>query len=172
MVASTPDQQFSKVGPEPIAGPVLYLGFWCGLVVGLAESAWLAGIRLVAPQFRWTGIDFYWMAPAAEGLVFGFAGLCMVMVLRLFWRRHVWSATLTLVLFLSALTILLSIRRIHPIASTLLSAGIAIREDDDPPAVPPVSGSDVPVPPVPRPGRRHSRSRRAGSRLVAGAARD
>jgi len=105
------------------------LVLWCGLVAGFAELAiFVARKNLGAGRHVLYGMSrhFPWMIPASSLMIFAVFGLLLMLVARVHPRLSSSLRNYGL-LFLLALTILLTIRGLSAPASLLLAGGFAAR---------------------------------------------
>lgn len=118
--------------PErPRLGPLgaVVLTLWFALATGFLELTGELGRRLIYGNSIWLGRyqmnrHYLWMIPATSLLVFAACSPLVSLAAWLWPRRAVRLAGM-LLSFLSALTLLLLFRKLAPIASAVLAAGIA-----------------------------------------------
>lgn len=122
----TPGDPGRREQPTPV-GFLVLLGLWFGLLTGLGEGAALFVARMAAPTLRFQGVDYYWMAPVAEGLLFALVALALTPVVLLVRPLRYWRWAFTAFAFLAVLTPLWSSQRIHPLSSLLIAAGVALQ---------------------------------------------
>jgi arylsulfatase A-like enzyme len=105
----------------------LRLALAAGLLTGLGETGLLLIKRFARDRFITVGEHSFWMAPIADGLLFvALAAVFLLLTRRLTpVRRDRWYAVL--LVGLSLMTMLTLWGRFYPVASMLLSLGIALR---------------------------------------------
>lgn len=109
----------------PSARFTLALAIWFGLAVGLAEAATRAALMLLPGRWARVSPHVVWMAPAFDVALFAAAGL-VLSVLALAWPRlRSLTVAVLVFVFLGLLGPLLFVPRLHPLAGTLLAAGLA-----------------------------------------------
>jgi arylsulfatase A-like enzyme len=108
-------------------GQLLLLAGWFGLVVGLSEVCIRSVQVFLLHQRIWLSPHVVWMAPLADVLVFVVATLLLLLAGK-FWPKLLSPWTVLFVLtFLGLLGPLLSIERLHWLASVLLALGLAMQ---------------------------------------------
>jgi arylsulfatase A-like enzyme len=123
MAAAPPPE---GVAPAQASRPIGYvrLGLWFGLVASLLELALLSFERFVLVWERiWTPV-WVWMGPLCYLVGFGILGGLLALIL----RRHTawtWRAGLLVLALAAAVSFLLNIKGVHPVAIALLAAGVA-----------------------------------------------
>lgn len=105
----------------------LLLAAWFGLLAGLTEVAILSGKRFLLHRLIGTGHHVVWMTPVGELLVLAMPGLALCL---LTWLRPgivPLRAGTWLFAFLGFLGVLLLFPGLHPYATLLLAAGLALQ---------------------------------------------
>jgi arylsulfatase A-like enzyme len=114
-------------GPSPraLVAVAVWVGLWTGLLeLGLTLA--LKPLRDPSPGFFRGSRHVLWMVPAVNLAVFAACGLVLAILARRSPHRAARRAAFVLG-FLSALTALLAVRGLYPIASAALAAGLACR---------------------------------------------
>ncbi len=129
-VSSRPDRKAEPI-VEPATAPIpsIVLAIWFGLATGLLELGLLLATKPLhdpSPGLFRMNRHILWMIPALNLAVFCGSGLLISLLGR--WRPNVVRRlNPELWVFLSALTLLLTIKKFYLIACILLAAGIAYR---------------------------------------------
>lgn len=123
---ATPPPTPARSTSQP-AGWIALAAIWLGLATGFGEVAlrWLVQNRILGIPLFYSP-HFVWMAPLAEGLLFGTVGGLLVVATRLWPRVLPPARALTVPVFLAFLTLALMIPGLHPLAAGLVAAGFAV----------------------------------------------
>ena len=105
----------------------LRYALWFALAAGLLEAALLVAHGRQIHGFIYLSPHLVWMAPVANLLWFGVAMLLLGAAGRAFPSLGTTRATLTVCIFLAALSILMLPSQLHRIAATLIALGAAIQ---------------------------------------------
>jgi arylsulfatase A-like enzyme len=112
------------------AGDLVLNAAWLGLVTGLLELALLFARMHVYSKATLGALQmnrhFPWMIPVANLMIFGGCGLVLGLAAR-FWPRTVPRLAASSLGFLSALTLLLGVQRLHPAACIVLALALTFR---------------------------------------------
>lgn len=107
--------------------PTMYLllAIWFGLLTGLVETSFIAFAKFYQHKIIFLGIHFIWMIPLATTFFFAIPGLVMLLVARR-WPKNVSLRIATFIYaWLSFITLLQMVSRLHFMATLLLAAGLA-----------------------------------------------
>ena len=104
---------------------ILLTGIWFGLITGFAEVLVHGIKKFLLHTWIFLGPDIIWMAPLADGLLFGCVGLLLLILAR--WRPRLVSPRVALFVFLllGLYSLLLFRPSLHWLASLVLAAGLA-----------------------------------------------
>jgi arylsulfatase A-like enzyme len=106
---------------------ILSLAVWFGLTAGLGEVLLRGLLKFGFGQLLRTPLQFVWMAPAANIVLFTIVGTALLAASRMYCPLRSLRAILIVFSFLTLLAWTLLIPRLSPWAALLLSAGVALQ---------------------------------------------
>jgi arylsulfatase A-like enzyme len=108
-------------------GRIMRLAATLGLLAGLAEVGLRIVQRFVLHTKTFLSLDVVWMAPVADLTMFLVLGVALALARRLAANRIGFTAVTASLLFLLVAGPALAVTRLHPAASMVLAAGLAIQ---------------------------------------------
>jgi arylsulfatase A-like enzyme len=106
---------------------IMVLAFAFGLATGLFDTVWLTAARLTTSKYLVISPHFIWMAPVADVLIFGAAGVAILLGSVLIRRLRSAAFVLFAFGFLAWASILVLAVRLHGAPLIVLSAGLAVQ---------------------------------------------
>ncbi|MEO8201607.1 MAG: sulfatase-like hydrolase/transferase [Gemmatimonadota bacterium] len=115
--------------PRPGAKPitVLVLAAWFGLLTGIVESFILAIRSFGLGQLIHVSLDFPWMAPIADVMLFLLPGIPLAILALMFRRGIAFRLLVFIYVSMGTGAILLMYPKIYPYASVVLAAGVGFQ---------------------------------------------